>query len=233
MTKRIQYWRFVLATVLVCLPLQVSAEDGAAAPENAHLVPIEIELPEAFTGGTPVDYWGPTLEPEDYRDPPPFLAPEGVSNVAAGKPVTSSKPPLHGELKQVNDGDKHYARSSLVELPEGLQWVQIDLGKEHDIYAVAVWHFHEGKQVYFDIVARVSNDKEFKDGVITVYNNDHDNSSGLGVGKDNEYIETNRGRLIDAKGVSGRYLRLYSNGNTGNEFNHYVEVEVYGLPRAS
>jgi hypothetical protein len=30
--------------------------------------------------------------------------------------------------------------------------------------------------------------------------------------------------------VKGRYVRLYSNGNTSNDLNHYVEVEVYGTP---
>ena len=28
--------------------------------------------------------------------------------------------------------------------------------------------------------------------------------------------------------VKGRYVRLYSNGNTSNDTNHYIEVEVYG-----
>ena len=36
--------------------------------------------------------------------------------------------------------------------------------------------------------------------------------------------------LIDPKGIKGRYVRLYSNGNTANDLNHYVEVEVYGTP---
>jgi hypothetical protein len=63
-----------------------------------------------------------------------------------------------------------------------------------------------------------------------VFNNDLDNSAGLGVGKDLHYIETNEGKLIDAKGVKARYVRLYSNGNSGNDLNHYIEVEVYGKP---
>ena len=50
------------------------------------------------------------------------------------------------------------------------------------------------------------------------------------VWKDYEYIETYEGRLIDAKGVKGRYVRLYSNGNTSSDMNHYIEVEVYATP---
>ncbi|MBX3180556.1 MAG: hypothetical protein KF886_24685 [Candidatus Hydrogenedentes bacterium] len=189
---------------------------------------IEIELPEAFFGGTPLDYWGPNLEEPDFKDRPPFMAPKGTSIVSSGKPVTGSANPTLGELKQLTDGDKDYAKTSLVELPEGLQWVQVDLEESKSIYAVLVWHFHEGNRVYFDMVAQVSDDPEFKDGVTTIYNNDYDNSAGLGVGEDKEYIESNKGRLIDAKGAKGRYVRVYGKGNTANDFNHFIEVEVWG-----
>ena len=50
----------------------------------------------------------------------------------------------------------------------------------------------------------------------------------MGVGKDNHYVETSEGRLIDAKGVKGRYVRFYSGGNNASDLNHYIEVEVYG-----
>jgi hypothetical protein len=64
--------------------------------------------------------------------------------------------------------------------------------------------------------------------VITIYNNDHDGSSNLGRGGERAYIETNYGRLIAAKGQRARYVRLFSQGNTSDELNHYCEVEVYG-----
>jgi hypothetical protein len=215
--------------ILLAIALLASlAMPGYAADKEA----IKIELPEPFFGGTPLDYWSPQLEPEDYKDRKDYLAPKGTVVISKGKPVTSSwKEPLVGELKQLNDGDKDYAKTSLIELGAGVQWVQIDLEKEHDIYAIVVWHFHEGKRVYFDIVAKAGNDKDFKDGVVTLYNNDHDNSAGLGVGKDKEYIENNKGRLIKvAEGAKGRYVRLYSNGCTANEMNNYVEIEVFGIP---
>ena len=44
------------------------------------------------------------------------------------------------------------------------------------------------------------------------------------------YVETAEGKLVDAKGVVARYVRLYSNGNTNNDLNHYIEVEIYGKP---
>ena len=216
--------------VVVCAGAAVAALGGLVMPSvmAEELEAIKIELPEAFFGGTPIDYWGPNLEAEDYKDRAPFMAPKGTAVISKGKPVKASGDPTVGELKQLTDGDKDYAKTSLIELPEGLQWVQVDLEKTSEIYAVLVWHFHEGKRVYFDLVAQISDDPEFKTGVTTIYNNDYDNSAGLGVGEDKEYIESNKGRLIDAKGAKGRYVRVYGKGNTANDFNHFIEVEVWG-----
>jgi len=91
-----------------------------------------------------------------------------------------------------------------------------------------VWHYHGEARVYRDVICQISNDSNFVDGVVTVFNNDHDNSSGLGVGKEKEYVESNEGRPFAVSGVKGRYIRFYSNGNTANEMNHYTEIEVYG-----
>jgi hypothetical protein len=64
-------------------------------------------------------------------------------------------------------------------------------------------------------------------GAVTLFNNDTDGTTGQGAGGDVTYAETNLGRSIDAGGVSGRYIRWWSTGNTVNEFNHYVEVQVF------
>lgn len=66
----------------------------------------------------------------------------------------------------------------------------------------------------------------FTSGVTTVFNNDRDNSAGLGVGSDQEYAETAGGKSIPVDGVSARYVRLYTSGSSANIYNHYVEVEV-------
>jgi hypothetical protein len=79
---------------------------------------------------------------------------------------------------------------------------------------------------------QISEDADFKTGVTTIFNNDAGNELGLGAGKDYAYVETYEGRLMDAKGVKGRYVRLYSKGNTTNKLNHYIEVEVFGKPAA-
>ncbi len=131
----------------------------------------------------------------------------------------------------VTDGEKSGGDGYFIELGPGPQWVQIDLGAPHPLAAIVAWHYHSQARVYRDVVVQVSDDAAFKTGVTTVYNNDHDNSSKLGAGKDKEYIEVAEGRLFDPKGVKARYVRLYSNGNTTNDLNHYVEVEVYGLAK--
>ena len=78
------------------------------------------------------------------------------------------------------------------------------------------------------MIVQISNDPEFSSGVTTVFNNDHDNSSGLGRGKDNAYIESYEGKLIEVDGVSGQYVRFYSQGNSTDTMNHYIEAQVFG-----
>lgn len=207
------------------IPLILS---GMAISAFAQKAPIELEYPPPFLSGTPVPINLPNLEPAD-APPPKVMAPAGVENLALGKEVTSSDDfPIIGELELITDGDKESEEGYFVELAQGVQWAQIDLEETATIYGIGVWHFHSQKRAYIDVVVQVSDDPEFKMGVVTVYNNDHDNSAGLGKGKDLAYVETNRGKLIDAGGAKGRYVRLYSNGNTSNEMNHYVEVEVFG-----
>jgi hypothetical protein len=114
-------------------------------------------------------------------------------------------------------------------LRKGSQWVQMDLGRRHEIYAIAIWHSHNTAKVYHDVVVQVSDDSEFSRNVRTLFNNDSDNTSGLGFGSDPEYVETHEGKLIDAKGVEGRYIRFYSKGSTESSLNEYTEIEVYGI----
>jgi hypothetical protein len=193
---------------------------------------LKSDLPKAMFEGTPKNI-KPAATLEKYIDKPrpPFMIAEGCKNLALKKPVTSSDSmPIIGELELVTDGDKEGTDGSYVELGPGLQWVQIDLKEKAKIYAILLWHYHAEGRVYHDVVIQVSDDPDFIEGVKTIHNNDFDNSSGLGIGKELEFIEDYRGRLIDVGGVEGRYVRLYSSGNTSNDQNHYIEVEVFGKP---
>lgn len=215
-------------------PLAVALAATALAPAGAvaqQLEPIPLELPKPMFQGTPQNISVPNLEKPLGRPRDPFLAPAGVTNVSVDKPVTSSDMlPIIGDIEQVTDGDKSGAEGSYVELGPGVQQVTIDLGAPHEVYAVVFWHFHRTARVYLDVIVQLADDEAFTKNVRTLFNNDNDNSAGMGAGSDMNYVETAEGKLVDAKGNVARYVRLYSNGNNANELNHYVEVEVFGRP---
>jgi len=204
---------------------------AASALTAQDLVPIPLVLPKPLFVGTPVPIKVPNLEKPSGAKRPPFLAPAGTVNLSKDKPVTASDTfPVIGDIAFVTDGDKDGSEGTFVEFGPGVQWVQIDLGATATLRAIVCWHFHAQARVYHDVIVQASDDAAFKTGVTTLFNNDQDNSSGLGAGSDMAYVETSEGRLVDAKGVRARYVRLYSNGNTTSDLNHYVEVEVFGQP---
>jgi hypothetical protein len=212
-------------------PSGTSKPDVAVAePGNVKMVPIEIELPSPAFRGTPVPLDEPNVEKPLGKPRAPFLAPEGTVNLARGIMVTASDPaPAAGEVDYVTDGDKEASDFGYLELRPGTEWVQVDLGQKSTVFAVLLWHNHAEARVYRDVVVQVSDDPDFLD-CLTVFNNDYDNSSGLGIGLDKGYVETAEGKLVDCRGVEGRYVRLYSKGSHIDEKNHYTEVEVYGKP---
>ena len=185
------------------------------------------ELPPVLIEGTPKPMNRPNLL--EINEAQKFLVPEGTVLLSKGKKVTSSDDnPIIGSLDLITDGDKQAAEGYFVELLDGKQWVQLDLEQSAAVHGVWIWHFHSQKRAYDDVVVQISDDPEFKTGVTTVFNNDYDNSSELGKGEDRPYVESRFGYIVDGKGTKGRYVRLYSKGNTSNELNHYIEVEVWG-----
>jgi len=196
------------------------------------LAPLPIKLPTPTFRGTPPDMeLGELIEKPTDKPRAPFMAPKGCENLALKKKVTSSDmAPVTGTLDLATNGDKESTDTTFVELHRKTQWIQIDLEKPAKIYAIIVWHAHNTYQVYHDVIVQVADDVDFTQNVQTVYNNDHDNSSGLGVGTDKEYFESHEGRLMSAKGLKGRHVRLYSKGSSYSPVNRYTEVEVWGIP---
>jgi hypothetical protein len=214
------------------LLLLVAMLSSLAAQQDPNKTELKLKLPKPMFIGTPTNIKSANLEVITGKPRGPFYVPKGTALLSLKKPVTSSDSlPVIGELDMLNDGEKAGGDGYFIELGPAPQWVQIDLGASHPLYAILAWHYHTQARVYRDVIVQVSDDPAFKTGVTTVFNNDHDNSSKLGVGKDKEYVEVAEGRLFDPKGAKGRYVRLSSNGNTTNDLNHYVEVEVYGLPK--
>lgn len=205
---------------------------------GTELVPLELDLSvDAVTRATP-GYPGKQVKPPHLRAEirrPTFLTPPGTRLLSAGKPVSSSMEyePIIGELEQITDGVKTCMEFDYVELDAGPQWIQIDLEEEFTIYLVVIWHYYKNPVIYQDVIVKLSNDESFKRGVVTIYNNDHDNSSNEGQGSDSAYYARWWGEFADARGPAfrgtrARYVRIYTNGGTGMEDTRFVEAEVYG-----
>ena len=202
----------------------------------ADKVAIKFELPPPHITGTPKEIKSDNLEPDRGQGklrPPIMVEPEFTKKLTnEDTKVTTSEEAVSGENEYVVDGDKTADMTAMLQLPSGLQWVQLDLGAEHVISAICVWHDQGDERVYKDVIMQISNDPKFADKtkVTTVFNNDHDESSKLGLGKgpDKEYRERNDGRPVDAKLTKGRYVRVYSAGSTSEPINNYIEIEVFG-----
>lgn len=202
------------------------------------LVPVDFGTSEdAVTRATP-GYPKNQVKPPHLREEvrrAPFLAPPGIVNLALDKPVTSSieDEPIIGEYSQITDGVKKSGDFDYVELDPGPQHVQIDLGATHTIFCVVVWHYYKNPIIYKDVIIQASNDPEFETGVVTLFNNDDDESSELGAGKDTAYFARWWGEVADARGPDRegtpcRYIRVYTNGGYNDEETRFVEIAVYG-----
>ena len=203
-----------------------------AAVLFAEKVAIKFELPPPHSSGTPKEIKSDNLEPDPGPGKlraPIMVEPEFTKKLTTeNTKVTTSEEAVTGDNDYVVDGDKTPDATSMLQLPGGLQWVQLDLGAEHTIAAVCVWHDQGDERVYKDVVVQISSDENFAKDVTTIFNNDHDNTAKLGKGTDKEYRERNDGRPMDAKLAKGRYVRCYSNGSTSEPVNNYIEIEVFG-----
>jgi hypothetical protein len=219
----------VSLSVALVLVNFLAAQNASAADEK---VPLKLTLPAPAFKGTPKDIQtNAYTEPLSDKPRPPFMVPSGLKNVAQGAKVTCSDKNATAEaLARLNDGDKEASEQSIIYLRKGTQWVQFDLGSPQEMFAIVLWHAHNSAKIYHDVVVQVADDQDFIQNVKTLYNNDQDNTSGLGVGTNLEYFETHEGRLIDAKGAKARFVRFYSKGSTESALNEYTEVEIYGRP---
>jgi hypothetical protein len=128
------------------------------------LVPLRLDLPASVILMAPKRIKANEhMEGESDKPPPPLMVPaDATTNLALGKPVTSSDlDPIIGELKQITDGDKDGGYEHLVELVPDKQWAQIDLGASCPIYAIAVWHYYVDGRVCRGIVIQLSDDPDF------------------------------------------------------------------------
>jgi hypothetical protein len=220
------------ATVLFALcftSVNFADEPKKDAPKSDQ-VELKLDLPKALFAGTPKNLPpGTTVEKPTGKPRPPQMVPKGTQLLSRNKPVKlSDDNPVSGKPEMVTDGVKEGTDGNWVEMGPGLQWAQIDLEKPAIIQAIVLWHFHQEARVYRDVVVQVADDPDFIENVKTVFNNDQDNSAGLGLGTDREFFELAEGKIIPVNGVKARYVRCYTKGSTNDTANHIIEVEVHG-----
>jgi hypothetical protein len=223
----------LLSGLTVAVANLLLASCTSAADAASDMVPLVIKLPTPAFKGTPKDIQTNSYtEPYDPRKPRPLMmVPAGLKNLAVGSKITcSDKNVTADSLAKLTDGDKDASDQSIIFLRKGTQWVQLDLGSPQELFALVIWHAHNMAKVYHDIIIQVADDPDFIENVRPIFNNDQDNTSGLGVGTDREFFESYEGKLINAKGVKARYVRFYSKGSTESALNEYTELEVYGRP---
>jgi hypothetical protein len=223
----------MLRRLMLSLPVYLTVSAAVICSHAADdLVPLVLKLPPPAFKGTPKDLQlSSYVEPLSDKPRPPMMVPSGLKNLAKGSKLTSSdKNATASVLEKITDQDKEASDQSIIFLRKGPQWIQMDLGSSQELFAIIIWHAHNTAKVYHDVIVQISDDQDFIKDVKTVFNNDQDNSSALGVGTDREYFETFEGKLINAKGAKARFIRFYCKGSTESALNEYTEIEVYGRP---
>lgn len=94
---------------------------------------------------------------------------------------------------------------------EGDQWINYDLGESKELNKVAIL-FSKGNERIFKLDIEVSEDNETWKRVFT------GESSGESLTHENFYFKTTK----------ARYLRINGHGNSVNQWNSYLDVEVWG-----
>jgi hypothetical protein len=207
---------FLLALLsLICL---------SSCQNKIELVEVELEITEKIMGAPSYH----RLEPEQIEKikKQKLYLPKGCKNISIDREVYGSAKAIVGEHYFVTDGDLDYGEYTL--LPKGLQWIQIDLGKNQKIHAIHLWFIQN--YLIYDITVQISKKFDFKRNVKTIFNTDYDNSSGLGFGQDISYVENQFGKIIKLKvPLTSRYVRVYINGNSRRTKNNpFTEITVYG-----
>src|SRR5882724_1959971 len=193
---------FVLALPIAVCFAGFMLMQAAVAADDSSQVPLVIKLPAPAFKGTPKDIQlSAYVEPLSDKPRPPMMVPPGLKNIAPSAKITcSDKNATADALAKITDGDKEASEQSIIYLRKGTQWIQMDFGGPQEIFALVIWHAHNAAKVYHDVIVQIANDADFTDGVKTIFNNDQDNTSGLGVGTDREYFEDYQGKLINTKG---------------------------------
>ncbi|HZG58843.1 fibronectin type III domain-containing protein [Paenibacillus sp.] len=178
-----------------------------------------------------------------YFGPPPAPASAASVEVNVARGVadvtTNGIASRNGKrLSVVTDGDRSTTEYALIATDTGAKYIQLNLGEPFAITKVNLLNDYnpDSPRTGKDLIVQLSNDPTFSTGVATIYNNDADNSVGLGAGADAEYVEPSTGAGLTVtlgSPISAQYVRYWANGHTRTQTGAYnavntpVEVEVY------
>jgi hypothetical protein len=205
---------------------------SSACKQQVNLTELIVDI-DGQTGSTPA--YDPDrvipLHLSTKKDFEPLMVDPDIMNLAIYKPVSASDEPVVGELEQLTDDIK---TSGDFDYVGGPAWIQVDLQEPASIHAIVVWHYYTNQDIFDDVIVCISEEVDFTRNVVTLYNNDHDNSSGLGAGKDSAYISSIWGNIIDARdprneGTTARFVRVYTSKNFDGTSPRYLELAVYGF----
>lgn len=137
-----------------------------------------------------------------------------LENLALEKPVTTSGTTNAGTPDMVTDGVIDTAQ--YVGMASGVEsYVEVDLGEVFEIDTVRVWHDWSDGRTYNSPRTEVS-----EDGI-----------SWYVVAEPTAYSEVESGNGRTFAPINARYVRDYISGNSTNTGNHWVELQVYGVPQ--
>ena len=132
---------YLVLLPLVCCCLAASSTTAFGDDDKkAGLVPLQLQLPPPAFKGTPKDIQlSAYVEPLSDKPRAPMMVPAGLKNVAQGKKLTSSdKNATDNVLEKIVDGDKEPSDQSIIFLRKGTQYVQLDLGSPHELFAIVL-----------------------------------------------------------------------------------------------
>lgn len=229
-----QIGMFLPAWVVLCCAMSGCHRDSAPAQNDLKI--IHPDFPKPVFISAPWHCTLPNFEPLRFPPQKEFTAPADAEILSLHKPVTSSAPPSKGQNEWITDGDAFCGgNGEHAVFFENLPcWVQIDLGSEHRIDHLWLWHdqgalFRRATpEVFEDVIVQLCNDATFRYGVTTLFNSDDDGSCGQGKGTDPTYTETNHGRGVPANGQKARYVRVWGGKAYSGGACRFTEVTVWG-----
>jgi len=222
---------YLTGTLLLALLVAVWAIRAEVKEEEVPKMLVEPVFPKPFFRSGPWQCDLPNLErPSPDSVIKKFLVPHGTQLVSLGKPVRTSVAPIEDSNPgMLTDGDMSSGDGTILVLPPGPQWVQVDLGETLRVEKIHLWHDQRRSRndVYRDVVVELSQKEDFSGDSRGIFNADLKNVHGRGSGEDPAYIETNHGRVIDAASWPARYVRVWGSGSYNDGHHRYAELHVY------